>query len=298
MRASKGRPAAVRQRVGRARTRIDASAAGQLQHRIVELALMNQALILSALALMLFVPALITLAAVLPLGSSGGMADAAAHRVGLSTGATRDLQQLFASRQTIRNATTGAGAIVTMLFAYSWPATLKRGYETIWGLEPRGRRDLWRPLVWLVAFFAAVAAAVGSGALAHGVAGSIVTALIATPIAIVWSWWSQHLLLAGRVPWRALLPGAVTLALALAGLRLFMHFYLSRTIQSDYRSYGPIGVVFVLQSWFIAFSVVMLGAPLFGHFLHRRRHLDLLLVGEAEPTEGTGGVRLDGNLGP
>ena len=62
------------------------------------------------------------------------------------------------------------------------------------------------------------------------------------------------------------------LALALTGLRLFLHFYLSRTIESDYRSYGPIGVVFVLQSWFIALSVVMLGAPLLGHFIYRRSH--------------------------
>ena len=62
------------------------------------------------------------------------------------------------------------------------------------------------------------------------------------------------------------------LALALTGLRLFLHFYLSRTIESDYRSYGPIGVVFVLQSWFIALSVVMLGAPLLGHFIYRRNH--------------------------
>ena len=75
---------------------------------------------------------------------------------------------------------------------------------------------------------------------------------------------------------------AVALALAFAGLRLFMHFYLSRNIQSDYRSYGPIGVVFVLQSWFIAFSVAMLGAPLFGHFLHRRWHPDRPLISEAD----------------
>jgi hypothetical protein len=38
---------------------VDASAVARLQRRVVELALMNQALILSALALMLFAPALI-----------------------------------------------------------------------------------------------------------------------------------------------------------------------------------------------------------------------------------------------
>ena len=249
---------------------MDASAAGQLQRRVAELALMNQALILSALALMLFVPALITLGALLPLGTGGGMAAAAAHRVGLSPAATHDLQLLLPSRQVVRAATTGPGAVLTLLLTYSWPATLGRGYETIWDLPSRGRRDLWRPVVWLVVFFPAVVAAGALGELADSIGGQIATAVLALPVAFAWAWWSQHLLLAGRVTWRALLPGAVALALSLTGLRLFLHFYLSRTIVSDYRSFGLIGVVFVLQSWFIALSVVMLGAPLLGHYLHRR----------------------------
>ena len=271
MRTPRVRLTVARERLGRARERMDVSAAGQLQRRVAELALMNQALILSALALMLFVPALITLGALLPLGSSGGMAAAAAHRVGLSPAATHDLQQLLPSRQVVRAATTGGGAVLTLLFTYSWPATLMRGYETIWGLPSRGGRDLWRPLVWLVVFFPVVVAAGALGELADSFGGLVATALVAFPAAVAWAWWNQHLLLAGRVAWRALLPGAVALALALTGLRLFLHFYLSRTIESDYRAYGPIGVVFVLQTWLIAFSVVMLGAPLLGHFVYRRR---------------------------
>jgi membrane protein len=263
----RARVAAVRERYVRARERVDASALARLQRRVVELALMNQALILSALALMVFVPALITLAAVLPLGDKAGMASGIARRVGLSPTATRYLQQLLPSAQTVRAATTGAGAVLSLLFAYSWPATLQRGYETIWDLPSRGRRDLWRPVVWLVAFFAVVVAASAFARLGSGVPGLIGTALLGLPVAVAWAWWSQHLLLAGRVTWRPLLPGAVALALALTGLRLFLHFYLSRNIESQYLSYGPIGVVFVLQSWLIAFSVVMLGAPLLGRFI-------------------------------
>ena len=270
MRIPRVRLRVARERVGRARERVDASAAGQLQRRVAELALMNQALILSALALMLFVPALVTLGALLPLGSSGGMAAAAAHRVGLSPAATHDLQLLLPSRQVVRAATTGGGAVLTLLFTYSWPATLARGYQTIWDLPARGRQDAWRPLAWLLVFFPLVVAAGVLGEVADGIGGQLVVALLALPAAFAWAWWSQHLLLAGRVTWRALRPGAVALAVALTGLRLFLHFYLSRTIESDYRSYGLIGVVFVLQSWFIALSVVMLGGPLLGHYLHLR----------------------------
>jgi len=252
---------------------VEASAAGRLQRRMVELELMNQALILSALALMLFIPALISLAAVLPLGDSTGMASGLAHRVGLSPTATRYLQALLPDEQTVQ-ATTGGGALLSLLFAYSWPATLMRGYETIWDLPSRGRRDAWRPLVWLVIFFSVVVAASAFDQLGSGAIAEIGTALLGLPVAVAWAWWSQHLLLAGRVTWRALLPGAVSLALALTGLRVFLHFYLSRNIESQYRSYGPIGVVFVLQSWLIAFSVVMLGAPLLGRFIAVARGSD------------------------
>ena len=169
MRTPRVRLEVARERFGRARERMDASAAGQLQRRVTELALMNQALILAALALMLFVPALITLGALLPLGSSGGTAAAAAHRVGLSPAATHDLQLLLPSRKVVRAATTGGGAVLTLLFTYSWPATLARGYEAIWDLPPRGRRDLWRNLVWLVVFFPVVVAAGALGELTHGI---------------------------------------------------------------------------------------------------------------------------------
>jgi membrane protein len=149
-----------------------------------------------------------------------------------------------------------------------------RGYETIWDLPARGRQDLWRPLVWLVVFFAVVVVASAVGQLGSGVGGLVATALAGLPVLVAWAWWGQHVLLAGRVTWRALLPGAVALAIALAGLRLVLHFYLSRNIESQYLSYGPIGVVFVLQSWFIAFSVVMLGAPLLGRFISQAARAD------------------------
>jgi membrane protein len=271
MRTLRARLIAVRERYGRARERVDTSTAGQLQRRLVDLALMNQALILSALALMLFVPALITLAALLPLGEGGEMASGIARRVDLSAMATHYLQQLLPDTQTVRAGTTGGGAVLSLLVAYSWPAALKRGYETIWGLPSRGRRDLWRTLVWLLVFFAVVVAASAFGQIGNGFGGLIGTALVGLPAVAAWAWWGQYLLLAGRVSWRALLPGAVALALGLTGLRLFLHFYLSRTIESEYLAYGPIGVVFVLQSWLIAFSLVMLGAPLLGHFISHRR---------------------------
>src|SRR6185503_106943 len=87
--ASGGRstPAAMQSVITRyhsTRRRIDKSAAGHLQRRVVEIDLMNQAMILAAMAFMLFIPALVSLLAVIPLGAAGGAAASIASRLGLS----------------------------------------------------------------------------------------------------------------------------------------------------------------------------------------------------------------------
>src|SRR4051812_1848858 len=90
-----GRATRLNLRYDRVRRRVDASTVGELQHRVQELEVMNKATLLSALALMLFIPSLITLSAVLPVGSDHGLAADWMRRLGLSREAARDLRQLF-----------------------------------------------------------------------------------------------------------------------------------------------------------------------------------------------------------
>lgn len=265
------RLAGATDRYTRTRHRLDTSAAGHLQRRITELELMNQALILAALGLMLLIPGLISLAAFAPIGSDGGIAADWTRRLGLSTQASHDLRSLFASRSTIAGATTALSAVITFLFAFAWPATLQHGYEIMWSVPSQGRRDLWRPVLWLISFLLLIVTIASTGTIASGVGGAALTGLICAPLVFGWAWWMQHLLLGGRVAWRPLLGGAISLTIALFGLSIFMALTMSSSITSHYRQYGPIGVVFVLLSWLIALAVVMLGGALVGATLHQRR---------------------------
>jgi membrane protein len=260
-------------RISRARGHYDESVAGALQRRITELDVMNKALLLSALALMLFIPALITLTAVLPVGSDQGLAANWARHIGLSSEAAHDVRQLFNTTNTVRGPTTALSGIITLAFAFGWPAELQRGYQIIWELPSRGIRDMWRPAVWLLAFFPVVALVAASGSVAAGLAGALLTGFVGFPLVFVWTWWTQHLLLSGRVSYRSLVPGALATAVGLLGLGVVMSLYLSNAVVSNYNQYGPIGVVFALLSWIIGFCVVMLGGPLAGHVYLRRRGL-------------------------
>src|SRR3954464_11183320 len=133
-------------RLSRARDRPDASAAGHVRRRATQFEVTNRAMVLAGLSLMLLIPALVTIAAVLPLGNDHGLAASWARRVGLSREAARVVRQLFAT-DTARGAPTAPGPLVTVVFAYSWPAELQRGYQLIWDLPPRGVRDGWRPAI-------------------------------------------------------------------------------------------------------------------------------------------------------
>jgi membrane protein len=263
----------TRERLRRTRERFEASNAGRLQRRIVEVQLTKQALILAALALMLVIPALITLAAVLPLGADDGALGGFVQRFGLTPQATHDLQQLFPSRTTVRNASTWIGATLTVILTVRWPMALQRAYEIVWGLPFGGLRSLGRPLLWLAGAIVVVGAAALVDPVLSGVAWLAALLALGTPLAVGWAWWTQYLLLGGRIPWRPLLPGAVVIGVGLVGLRLGADIVLSPAISSHYREYGPLGIVFVMLSWFVAFSVVLLGGAVVGHLLVMARTL-------------------------
>jgi len=260
-------------RLGQTKDRIDASSVGHVQRRFVQADLANQALILAALAFTLLVPVLVTLAALLPLGGADSLPAAVAGRLGLSAQATADLQKLFPTRSAVRSASTFVGTAFTLISAYSWPTALQRGYEIAWGVPSRGWKGLWRPLVWLTAFVAAGMLLVALPA-SHVLTQpwrTVVLLLLGTPVVFLWAWWTQWFLLRGAVGWRLLLPGAVAMTVGLLILRVAAGIYLSTGISYNFGHYGPLGIVFMLLTWLVAFSVVMLGGPVFGAALHEHR---------------------------
>jgi membrane protein len=255
--------------------------AGRLARRVTAVRLADQALILAALAMMLLIPLLITTIAVVPLGSRTGAPMEYGQRLGLTPTALRQVQQLFPAPGTIRGATTPIGVLLTVLTAYSWPKALQRGYELIWGLPRLGRRGLWRPLLWVVVFSLGALALLAAGSLGGGVAWELARWVLGAPLLVGFLWWGQHLLLGGRVGWRPLLPGAVLTAAGLFAFRGFTELFFSDAIDSNYRQYGPIGIVFTLLSWLIVLSVVMLGGAVIGAVVSERRTVHSL--GEPPP---------------
>lgn len=99
-----------------------------------------------------------------------------------------------------------------------------------------------------------------NGPVKHG-AGTAMLDLLGLVTTTVFFWWTLHFLLAGRVPWRRLVRPAVTTGVLWLAFGLFSSLYFSPILISDSHTYGTIGVVFSLLTWFFLIGgIIVLGA--------------------------------------
>jgi membrane protein len=89
-------------------------------------------------------------------------------------------------------------------------------------------------------------------------------------VAVAFWWWTQHVLLLGRVGWGQLFPGALATGVCVTGLGVFSAFLFSGQIVSGQVDYGSIGVVTVLLSYLIGLGVCIHLGVVAGHVWNER----------------------------
>ncbi|MBI0293764.1 ribonuclease BN [Streptomyces sp. PRKS01-29] len=236
------------------------SAIGRGWRRGSEFELLHRAMGFAALGFLTLVPLLIVVAAADPVDRLG-FAQWLAEGLGLSPTSRDEVQRLFAPPKQALEATTAFGLTTLAVFGLRFGTVLQVGYEKVWEL-PAGRwHTVWRHLVWLVVLICYLLL---SAHLEPGVS-RVLVAVLGT---VLFFWWSQRLLLGGRISWGALLPGALATSVGLLGLRVFSQLVFSPLIASSTVSYGPVGTVLVVQSWLVGVGYVVFGGALVGRVLH------------------------------
>jgi len=236
------------------------SPAGRGYRRGSEFELMHRALGFAALGFLTLVPLLIVVAAADPVNRHG-FAQWLAEGLGVSATSRDEVLDLFAPPRRSLETTTAFGLATLALFGLTFCGAVQTGYEKVWELPPGRWHTVWRHLVWLVVLigYLLLSSHIGPGPtrLAVAVVGTV-----------LFFWWSQRLLLGGRISWSALLPGALATGVGLWGLRIFSRLVFSPLIASSAVSYGPVGTVLVVQSWLVGVGFVVFGGALVGRLLH------------------------------
>lgn len=235
---------------------------GRGWQRGVEIELGRESLSFAALGFLTLVPLLIIVSSA-DQESGRGFAQWLGEGIGVSTGSKEDVEHLFIRPGKALRSTTAFGIATLAVFGLPFGAAIQSGYEKVWALPSARWWARWRHALWLSILLAYIFVS-GTKLLRESLPG----ALAAAAGGLLFFWWSQHLLLGGRIRWRALFPGAVATVIGLLGLRVFSQLVFSPLIASSTVTYGPIGTVLVVRSWLVGVGVVVFGGALAGRLLH------------------------------
>ena len=241
-----------------ARDRFEGSLAQSFLMRLKALDFADQAMLFGAGLLVSLLPFVILLSAF----ASQRVDDDISLRLGLDRRASGIMDHLFTAAPATLNAATVTSLIFLVFGMVAVAGSLQQIYEKVFRQDHRGVRDLGRLLTWIVVLGAAVVAeSLAERPVSAVAAGGWLAPLVTVGIMTPFFWWTMHFLLDGRVAWRTLLPSAVITGVLYGGLGVFSRFYFSGTIISDSKTYGTIGAIFGIMTWFIAIgAVIILGA--------------------------------------
>jgi membrane protein len=246
-------------RVGAARLRWESSWAGHVAAQLKELDFANWITMFGAALLWSAVPLLILLSSF----ANETIDDDLSHHIGLNNEGANIVHTLF--RGTPAH---GIEPILTgFLFSFAGVVavvnSLQLMYERIFALEPRGWRNWWRWVAWIAVLIALLFFEGEIRGPVMDATGVVVNDAIGVVASGLFFWWTMHFLLCGRVSWRSLVRPAVSSCAVWFAFALFSTVYFSPLLISDSHTYGTIGVVFTLLTWFFLIgAVVVLGAVL------------------------------------
>ncbi|MEE1815611.1 YhjD/YihY/BrkB family envelope integrity protein [Streptomyces sp. SP18ES09] len=250
----------------------------ELTARLVSGNLLDSATRLAAQAFLAAVPLLFALAAFAPSGVRDQMLESLRTVFGLRGSSDEQLRQVLqgSAAPGVRETSGAVGALVALVSATSFSRAMARVCERAWRLPKAGTRiAAWRWAVWLLALVLVVLlqAPLRDGFGAGAWLGLPLYFLVSTG---VWLW-TQHLLLAKRIRWLPLLPGALLAGTATTVLSVTAGLYMPGALNRALAEYGSLGLVLTLLSWLIAVCAALTFAVTIGAVLAQEPPLDRYL---------------------
>jgi membrane protein len=167
-------------------------------------------------------------------------------------------------------------AVIAVLWSANSAARAIRAVHSLaWeGRVGRLRRPLPAALLMLtaIAAFALVIAGAGKARAELGLAGLLVSIAALVAFAAIWlalSWLLPH----GDADWKALVPGALLVAVGVQVIHLGTVLFIAGRIERSSETYGSLGVAFTMLFWLFIVSRVIVASAMLNAALAQRRRL-------------------------
>jgi len=257
---------------------------GRIGGQLVSVGILDMATRLAAQAFLTALPLLFAIASFSPAPVRQEFRRTVRLLLGTSGPVLAQVDEVYAGGDQARETWGAVGVLVAVLSATAFSRALQRLCERAWHLPRSGLRTVaWRWGAWLVVW---VTALLFQGVLRDGFGAG---PLLGVPLQLVGAcllwWWTQHLLLAGRVGWLPLLPGALLTGLGVVLFSVVSGLWLPHSLRLSVERYGPLGSVFTLLSWLILFFATVVVGISVGYVI---AHDDAIghLLGPAPPSGG------------
>jgi membrane protein len=237
-----------------------------------DLDVLDRAMTLAAQAFTSIFPLIIAIAAVRP-RESDSLGQDLADILSTPESSRQVLEEAFPSEPRTFGAFGLLGVLIVLVSSTSFTRALARMYARIWRVAPPGRlRGAWR---WIAVLMAIAVTYIVLGLLRAAWRGipldTLVNGLVGFVIStVVWTW-TPWVLLAGKVDWRALLPGGALMGVGIGLISAGSQIYLPRALSSAARQYGALGIAFTYISWLFVVMTVLVGTTLVGAVFARER---------------------------
>ncbi|POX37329.1 ribonuclease BN [Streptomyces sp. Ru73] len=253
-----------------------------LARQLAGVGVLDNATRLAAQAFLTALPLLIAIAAYSPDALRAELIASLRSLFGVTGPLMSQVDQVYRGGPGARQTWGALGVLVAVVSATGFVRALQRLCERSWHLPRAGVRiAVWRWFVWLAVWLAVL---VCQGRL-HGGFGAAPASGVALQVvvAVLMWWWTPHLLLAGRIGWRPLFPGALVTGGAVVAFTGLSGFWLPHSLAASVQRYGPLGSVFTVLSWLILFFATVVLAVSVGYVLARDRLADFRPDGPDTP---------------
>jgi membrane protein len=228
--------------------------------KLAEVQIVDRGVALGALAFSALFPLMIVYGALVPFGDAQNFAANLVHRLHLRDGAAETVKSAIAPPSAIAGSITVIGILLVLSSGLSLARGLQRLYEVSYRLPSMGVRGTPWHLLWIVLlplYFSLRAPLVEVGGPVWHLAGSLALG------ALVWLA-TPYVLLARRMSWRDLLPGALLTSASMTVFGYFSAIYLPHSVSTSAGRFGAIGIAFALLSWLVLAGFVLVGAAAAG----------------------------------
>lgn len=231
--------------------------------------LLDRSLALGAQALLALIPLLMVVGAFMPADWGSELTSQVRQVIGVGNDVMQPVQEAATSTGSAVQEVSWISLVVALASASSFARALARTYCKVWGIPAyHGVGAIQRSLLWIAGWVVTLQIlAIALRAFSDVPMTRVVHLSLQLGFNVLLWWWTAHLLLQGRVSWRALFPGAVVSAVLVVLLSLTSRVFMPRYARVNLEQFGPLGVVFAIASWLVVFGGVLVLAAVVGRHL-------------------------------